>query len=99
MELIDNNIETIHQLCSKYNVNKLFIFGSILTKEFRSDSDIDFVVDFDRVELMNYADNYYDFKFSLENIFGREVDLLEQKAIKNPYLKKSINSTKKLIYG
>ena len=99
MELIDNNIDIIHELCLKYKVSKLFVFGSILNNKFRDESDIDFVVDFDKVELMNYADNYFDFKFSLENIFDREVDLLEEKAIKNPYLKKSINLTKKLIYG
>ena len=41
------------------------------------------VVDFDKVTLEDYADNYFDLKFSLEDIFGREVDLLEDKAIRN----------------
>ena len=42
---------------------------------------MDMVVDFDMVTLEDYADNYFDLKFSLEDIFGREVDLLEDKAI------------------
>jgi predicted nucleotidyltransferase len=49
--------------------------------------------------LKTYADNYYDLKFSLQDTFNREVDLLENQAIKNPYLKRSIDGTKQLIYG
>ena len=59
----------------------MFVFGSILTDRFNDDSDADMVVDFDKVTLEDYADNYFDLKFSLEDIFGREVDLLEDKAI------------------
>jgi predicted nucleotidyltransferase len=70
-----------------------------LTGRFKKSSDIDFVVDFSGVDLYNYADNYFDFKISLENILRRPVDLLEDKAIKNPYLRQSIEETKQLIYG
>ncbi|WPO77601.1 hypothetical protein [Flavobacterium sp. KACC 22761] len=48
---------------------------------------------------MDYADNYFDFKFSLEEIFKRPIDLLEEKAIKNPYFKENLNKQKQLIYG
>jgi hypothetical protein len=48
---------------------------------FNEYSDVDMVVDFDKVTLEDYADNYFDLKFSLEDIFCREVDLLEDKAI------------------
>jgi hypothetical protein len=48
---------------------------------------------------LSYADNYFDFKFSLEAILKRPVDLLEEKAIRNPYFKESIDTQKKLIYG
>ena len=47
----------------------------------------------------DYFDNYFDFKYSLEDLFGREVDLLEEQTIKNPYLKKNVDATKALIYG
>ena len=43
--------------------------------------------------------NRFDFKYALENLFGREVDLLEEQTIKNPYLKKNVDATKTLIYG
>jgi predicted nucleotidyltransferase len=99
MNLIEKNIDKIRDLCIRHKVGKLFAFGSILTNRFREDSDIDFVVDFAGVDLYDYADNYFDLKYSLENLFSREVDLLEDKAIENPYLRHSIDSTKKLIYG
>ena len=83
----------------KHNVGRLFAFGSVLTTQFKNDSDIDLIVDFKEVDLYDYADNYFDLKFSLENLLNREVDLLEDKAIKNPYLRKTIDSSKQLLYG
>lgn len=99
MKMIDKNIDKVRALCLKHKVTKLFVFGSIITDSFKKDSDIDFIVDFAGIDLYDYADNYFDFKFSLEDLFKREVDLLEEKAIRNPYLRKSIDSTKQLIYG
>lgn len=99
MSIIDNNIDKIKTLCRKYRVSKLFVFGSVLTDKFNDSSDVDFVVDFEGVTLVEYADNYFDFKNSLENILKRPVDLLEDNAIKNPFLRNSIDSSKHLIYG
>jgi hypothetical protein len=99
MNIIDQNIETIRTLCTKHKVSHLFVFGSVLTDKLKKTSDIDLIVDFNDVEIYDYADNYFDLKFSLENIFKRKVDLLEDKAINNPYLRQSIDSTKQLIYG
>ena len=99
MKLIEHNIQKIVALCEKYKVRKLFVFGSILTDRFNDDSDVDMVVSFNNEEVGDYFDNYFDFKYSLEELFGREVDLLEEQTIKNPYLKKNVNATKALIYG
>ena len=98
MELVESNIDAIKALCKSHNVNRLFIFGSILTNRFKKNSDIDLIVDFQGVELYNYADNYFDLKDSLEHLFNREVDLLEYQAIQNPYLRQSIDSSKQLIF-
>ena len=99
MSLIEKNIDKIVALCKKYKVSQLFVFGSILNDNFRSTSDIDLLVDFSDVELYNYADNYFDFKISLEKLLKIKIDLLENKAINNPYLRKSIDSSKQMIYG
>ena len=99
MNLIERNIDKIRDLCSRHKVRRLFVFGSVLTDRFKKDSDIDLVVDFQGVDLYEYADNYFDLKESLEKLFKRDVDLLEEKAIKNPYLRQSIDSSKQLVYG
>lgn len=99
MEIIESNISHLQKLCKQYKVLRLYIFGSILTNRFSEKSDIDFLVDFDKVNMFDYADNFFDFKYSLQDLFHRNIDLLETKAITNPYLKKNIDSTKQLIYG
>ena len=97
--MIESNIDNVRTLCKLHKVQRLFVFGSVLSDRFQKDSDIDLIVDFKGVDLYDYADNYFDFKESLENLFQREVDLLEDKAIKNPYLRQSIDSSKVLVYG
>jgi predicted nucleotidyltransferase len=97
--LIARNLQTIVALCERYKVNKLFAFGSVLTPRFNDSSDIDLTVDFNKTEISDYFDNYFDFKYALEDVFGREVDLVEEQTIRNPYLKQTIESTKRLIYG
>jgi len=71
----------------------------VLTPNFNANSDIDLIVDFKDVDVNDYADNYFDLKFSLQNIFNRPIDLLEEHAIKNPYFKQQVNKTKELVYG
>ena len=88
MKLIENNIQKIIDLCKKHKVHKLFVFGSVLTSRFNDNSDVDLVVDFNKAEVSDYFDNFFDFKYALENLFGRKVDLLEEQTIKNPYLNK-----------
>jgi len=99
MKIIDKYIDKIRALCNKHKVAKLFVFGSVLTDNFTKSSDIDLLVDFSGVELYDYADNYFDLKASLEKLLKRQIDLLEDKAVNNPYLRKSIDSSKRLIYG
>ena len=97
--LIENHYKDIAILCQAHKVKSLYAFGSALSDKFNNESDVDLLVDFQQLDVLDYGDNYYEFKFSLENIFKRNVDLLEQKAIRNPYFLKTINQNKKLIYG
>ncbi len=99
MNLIEYNTKDILNLCKTHKVKSLYAFGSVLTDKFNNKSDVDLIVDFEELDVLDYGDNYYDLKFSLENILKRKVDLLEEKAIKNPYFIKIINQSKKLIYG
>lgn len=99
MNLIESHTKDILNLCKSHKVKSLYAFGSVLTDKFNPESDIDLIVDFQQLDVLDYGDNYYDLKFSLENIFKRNVDLLEEKAIKNPFFRKTIDQKKQLIYG
>ncbi len=99
MKLIEKYRQEILRLCKKYNVKTLYVFGSILTPKFNEQSDIDLIVDFNSIDLLDYADNYFDFKFSLQEVLKRPIDLLEEKAIKNPYFKEQLNNKKQLVYS
>jgi predicted nucleotidyltransferase len=99
MNIVEHKIKEIYQLCKLFGVDSLYLFGSALTNRFSDKSDIDFLVNFGRVDLYNYFDNYMGLKENLGQLFGRSVDLVEEKTIKNPVLRNSINRNKKLIYG
>jgi predicted nucleotidyltransferase len=97
------NLEVFHlkieELCIQYNVKQLYAFGSVVREDFSQESDVDLIVDFNDLNENNYADNYFDFKFSMEDLLNRKIDLLEANAIRNPYFKEEINKTKELVYG
>jgi uncharacterized protein len=99
MNIIESNIDQIETLCKTHNVKELFAFGSVLTNDFNETSDIDLIVDFNNIKLEEYADNYFALKFALEEIFSRDVDLLEEKALINTYFIENIKNQKRLIYG
>ena len=88
----------INALCANHKVRTLYAFGSVLTPNFNSKSDVDLIVDFKEIDVKDYADNYFDFKFSLQDIFNRPVDLLEEQAIKNPYFKEELNKKKVIVF-
>ena len=99
MNPIESHNADITKLCKTHNVKSLYAFGSVVTDKFNTESDIDLIVEFQQLDVLDYVDNYYDLKFSLEILLNREIDLIEEKAIKNPYFRKTINQNKQLIYG
>ncbi|MDX9694813.1 MAG: nucleotidyltransferase domain-containing protein [Bacteroidales bacterium] len=98
MKIISQHINQIIQLCEINKVRTLFAFGSVTTDKFKQDSDIDLVVDIDEKDPISYSDNYFNLKFQLEDLLKRQIDLLEQKAIRNRFLKSEIDRTKVQIY-
>ena len=95
---LESYIDKIHKLCENHKVRQLFAFGSVVDDRFTESSDIDLIVDFQIADPLDYAENYFALKFSLEELLKRPIDLLEQKAIQNKYLLQSINKSKRLIY-
>jgi predicted nucleotidyltransferase len=99
MNIVEQNIEAVSQLFKRYKVENMYLFGSVLTDNFLPASDIDFLVNFGKVKPEQYFNNYIDLKTELERIFNRSVDLIEEKTVRNPVLRRSIDRNKKLIYG
>ncbi|MFL0684071.1 MAG: nucleotidyltransferase family protein [Algoriphagus aquaeductus] len=98
MNLLEENTGAIKTLCKKHKVAKLYQFGSVLTSAFNEESDVDFLVEFQRTEIPDFASNYFELLFALEDLLGREVDLIEYSAIRNPYFKEEVDETRKLIF-
>lgn len=99
MKLIELNMDKIVALCKKYKVAKLWVFGSILTPRFNDESDVDFSVIFKYEEIHDLFITFFDFIDELRSLLGREIDMVDETAIKNPIFRKELNRTKFLIYG
>ena len=99
MNLLEEHRDTINTLCRKHKVQRLYVFGSFLSDNFSQKSDIDLLVRFEGVDLASYADNYYEFKFSLQQLLHRSIDLIEDQAVRNPYFRQSISTQQQLLYA
>lgn len=98
MDRLQKYQAAIIKLCKAHKVKSLYAFGSILSDNFNAESDIDLIVEFANMDVEDYADNYFDFKFSLQELFKRPIDLLEEKAIKNPYFRDKVNQRRLILY-
>lgn len=97
--LIKERYNDFINLCKEHKVSKIYAFGSSITDGFDpTKSDIDVVVELDIKDPIEYGEALLSLWDVLEAFFKRKVDLLTDDSINNPYLRKSIESTKKLIY-
>ena len=99
MKIEQLKIDEIQELCKINKVKTLFAFGSVTRDDFNDTSDIDLVVDIDEKDPFKYTDIYFNLKSKLEDIFKRQVDLLEERAIKNRLFRRELDNTKVKIYG
>ena len=84
--------------CKKWNIAEFAVFGSVLRDDFRQDSDVDVLVTFGPGGGITF-DNRVDMQDELKAIFNREIDLVEKKAISNPFRRYSILTTKEVLYA
>jgi predicted nucleotidyltransferase len=98
MNPIEINRDKLNELCDTHKVKELYLFGSVLTEKFNDSSDIDMLIQFNQVDLLDYFDNYMDLKEKLEKLLLRPVDLVENQAIRNPIFRKVIEREKQLVY-
>jgi predicted nucleotidyltransferase len=98
MDLIKKHKIKIFELCRKYEVSELYVFGSILSSNFNDQSDVDFIVEITSNNPIDYSENYFNLKFNLEELLKRRIDLLEKKSIRNKTFIHLVNNQKRLVY-
>lgn len=87
----------LDELCRAFQVRELALFGSVLRDDFHPDSDIDILVEFDPVARFGLS-RFFELQRELEDLFGREVDLIEQAGLK-PRLRDDILASREIIYS
>ena len=98
--LLNQNLPALEHLCRQHFVERLEVFGSATTATFDPEkSDLDFLVRFQQPASMNLFDQYFGLAEGLETLFGREVDLVMEGALKNPYFIESVNESRELLYA
>lgn len=85
MYLHKQRIDALKKLCQRNQVKSLYAFGSATRDDFDDHSDIDLVVDFTESDPYKHADLYFEFKDKLEQLFERNIDLIEERGVKNRF--------------
>lgn len=75
------------------------LFGFLQGASDREASDLDFLVDFEKRESMSLADQYFGFLLALQDLFGRKIDLLTPRSLRNPYFIREVDRTRQVLYA
>lgn len=97
--LLETHRAAIADACRKFRVDRLAAFGSIVREDFEPRrSDVDLIVRFQAADQPGYADRYMDFAETLEGFLGRPVELLTERALRNPILRREIEREAVVLY-
>jgi predicted nucleotidyltransferase len=98
--VIAQHRQAISALCRQFGVRRLYLFGSATTERFDARrSDLDFLVAMsDRQPTGGYADRVLAFADALERLLGLHVDLITEESVRNPYFRREIDATRRLVY-
>jgi len=98
--IIEQQKEALIIICEKLKIKSLYAFGSAVSDDkFRDNSDIDFLITFNEsISHEEYLENYFQFHYQLRELFNREIDVLTDRSLSNPYFVENINKNKVLIY-
>ncbi len=93
--IVKQNLPQIKQLMRYYGVQSAYAFGSAVKNSMHPDSDVDFIIRFpEEMDYETYGNNYFDLLYGLRDLLKREVDLVAEETLSNPYLIQSINQNK-----
>jgi predicted nucleotidyltransferase len=99
-EIIKSQQTKIVEICQQYKVKKIELFGSAAGDNFDpKQSDLDFLVQFQQMPPVEYANNFFGLRTALQNLFNRSIDLVELNSIRNPYFLQAIESKRVVLYA
>ncbi len=99
MKFSDLKTKELEMACKEYEVKEFYVYGSVVTGEFSRQSDLDFLVVFNRSGFEGAFDQFMGFKERLEHIYNKPVDLIHMKKFRNPLFEAEVQNSKKLLYA
>jgi uncharacterized protein len=100
VDVLNDKRSAIVELCARYNVMRLDVFGSALREDFRpGESDVDLLVEFGPMDGYDKAEAYFALLDELRALLGTEVDLVMVGAVKNPYIARDIQATRQVLFA
>ena len=98
--LLASHLDSLKKIFKKHKIEKAYVFGSVLNEELKKNSDVDFLIQFQNdLTPLEKGTLWWSLHDSLRDLLGREIDLLTESSLKNPYFIQELNQTKQLIYG
>jgi predicted nucleotidyltransferase len=98
--LLESKRQAIEDVCSRFGVARLEVFGSALREDFKAgESDLDLLVEFKPMEPYARVEAYFGLRDELRTLLKRQIDLVMVGAVKNLYISREIERTKQLLYG
>jgi hypothetical protein len=96
---LQQQLPAIRESLEKHKIKTAYVFGSVCSNNFNEKSDIDFLVSFQKgLDPIDQGEHWWSLLFELEDILHRDVDLLNESSLHNPYFLQSVNKNKQLIY-
>lgn len=98
-QIILEHKEELTKICESLHIKRMNVFGSAVSGKFNKESDIDFLIKFsEELSGEQYTENYFKLHYKLREIFNREIDIISESTLSNPFFIESINNSKELIY-
>lgn len=98
--VFQKELPKVIELLKKHKIKTAYAFGSVVTDKFNLKSDVDLIINFqDRLDPLAAGEHWWNLHDELRELFHREIDLVTERSLKNPYFIKELNQTKIAIYG
>jgi predicted nucleotidyltransferase len=95
---ISLDLEKIKDFCRRWKISEFSLFGSVLREDFGPESDVDVLISFEP-EIPWSLFDWMDMTEELQEILGREVNVVEKSGLRNPFRRHAILTTRRVIYA